>query len=493
MVAQHAPGTSARHAPPARVRFVQGLLVAALAWGAFAFGAVYPWAHWPMAVALVIASAASLASAPAAAAAPELRWLSAAFCLFAAGALLQIVPLPLSVLPSVSAHALDVVSQFDLAVASGGAAGHAISVSPAMTVSGIALFTTFAVVVIGTSRLVSIRGPRGLAEALTVIGLLLAVTGIVQKPLFTGRIYGFWMPYGGGNPFGPFVNKNHFAGWMLMALPLTIGLLCAGVARGTPGMRGWRNRAIWLSSPAASRMVLLAAAAIVMALSLVLTMSRSGIGAMTLALAVTALVILRRQRTWGAKTLSLAYLGAVVLAIFVWVGTDALITRFASLHWDELSGRRAIWTDTLAIAARFPLTGTGLNTYGVAMLFYQKHDLAFHYDQAHNDYLQLLTEGGALLTIPALVCAGAFVVLVRRRFKEETSTTSYWLRVGAVTGIAAIALQETVDFSLQMPGNAALFAVICAIAIHKAEPRHPGARSEASRPADPAAIHTSSR
>ena len=29
----------------------------------------------------------------------------------------------------------------------------------------------------------------------------------------------------GGSPFGPFVNKNHFAGWMLMALPLTIGLL----------------------------------------------------------------------------------------------------------------------------------------------------------------------------------------------------------------------------------------------------------------------------
>jgi len=37
-----------------------------------------------------------------------------------------------------------------------------------------------------------------------------------------------------------------------------------------------------------------------------------------------------------------------------------------------------------------------------------------------------------------------------------------------VTGLTAIALQETVDFSLQMPGNAALFAVVCAIALHRA-------------------------
>ena len=37
-----------------------------------------------------------------------------------------------------------------------------------------------------------------------------------------------------------------------------------------------------------------------------------------------------------------------------------------------------------------------------------------------------------------------------------------------MTGLTAIALQETVDFSLQMPGNAALFAVLCAIALHSA-------------------------
>ena len=121
-----------------------------------------------------------------------------------------------------------------------------------------------------------------------------------------------------------------------------------------------------------------------------------------------------------------------------------------------------------------------MNTYGAATLFYQEHDLALHFNEAHNDYLQLLSEGGALLTVPALLCVGVFVYLVRRRFSGESSTTSYWLRAGAVTGIAAIALQETVEFSLQMPGNAALFSVLCGIAIHRA----PRRRSSSARSTD---------
>jgi O-antigen ligase len=112
-----------------------------------------------------------------------------------------------------------------------------------------------------------------------------------------------------------------------------------------------------------------------------------------------------------------------------------------------------------------------VNTYGTATVLYQQHDRTRRYTEAHNDYLQLAAEGGLLLTVPAAICVIAFAVAVRRRFADETSAMSYWLRVGAVTGIASIALQETVEFSLQMPGNAALFAVLCGIALHRAPVR----------------------
>ena len=344
---------------------------------------------------------------------------------------------------------------------------HPLSIAPPLTAIGLTLFASFALLVVGTARLSTMRGARGLAHAIASIGVLLAMAGIIQKPLFTGKIYGFWTPEAAGEPFGPFVNKNHFAGWMVMALPLTLGLLCGGIARGMRHVKpDVRDRLLWLSSPEANRLVLLAVASAVMALALVLTMSRSGISATMLAVALTSVVASRRLGTRTRRTIVTGYLVFIVVVVAAWVGVDTIGTRFASADWSELNGRRGAWADAAGIASKFPLTGTGLNTYGVATLFYQHHDLAYHYAEAHNDYLQLAAEGGLLLTVPAVLCVAALGAVVRKRFKEETSSSSYWIRVGAVTGLAAIALQETVEFSLQMPGNAALFAVLCGIALH---------------------------
>ena len=88
--------------------------------------------------------------------------------------------------------------------------------------------------------------------------------------------------------------------------------------------------------------------------------------------------------------------------------------------------------------------------------------------EAHNDYLELVAEGGLLLGVPILVALVLFVREVWRRFREAADDTrTYWLRAGAVTGLVAIALQEFFDFTLQMPGAAALFVVLAAIAIHR--------------------------
>ncbi|MDO8677214.1 MAG: hypothetical protein Q7R30_01425 [Acidobacteriota bacterium] len=59
----------------------------------------------------------------------------------------------------------------------------------------------------------------------------------------------------------------------------------------------------------------------------------------------------------------------------------------------------------------------------------------------------------------------AFAWEVRRRFREDVGSI-WWIRMGAVIGLVAIALQSIAEFSLQMPGNAALFAVVAGLAIH---------------------------
>jgi O-antigen ligase len=467
-----APAIVARHPTPAIARYAHALLIGALAWGAFAFGAVYPWAYFPLiAAALAVGIVGLTTRARTSAGRLGLAGLAAGLCVFLAAGLVQLVPLPLAPLAYISPEAARVIPQLNLAVAAGTSSRHSLSITPGLTATGLMLFASNALLLLGCARLFSIRGARRFAEALVVVGAALALTAIIQEPLFNGKIYGFWTPLQGDKPFGPFVNKNHFAGWMLLVLPLTLGLLFGGIARGMQGVKpNWRDRLLWFSSPGTSRLMLLACAAIGMALSLVLTMSRSGMGALALAIAITGGVVMRRQRT-GRRVVAFGYLVLLVVLVVWGAGADAIASRFAQSNWSDLNERRGAWVDALDIASRFSAVGTGLNTYGVATLFYQRHDLAHHYAQAHNDYLQLAAEGGLLLTIPAVVCAGFLILGVRRRFKDETSAGTYWLRVGAVTGLTAIALQETVDFSLQMPGNAALFAVVCAIALHRAPER----------------------
>ena len=130
----------------------------------------------------------------------------------------------------------------------------------------------------------------------------------------------------------------------------------------------------------------------------------------------------------------------------------------------------------VAIVRRFPIVGTGLNTFGTATVFYQTADRTKHFFEAHNDYLQLLAEGGLLLCIPIALAIVALVRTVRHRLRDIPSdSTDYWIRIGALTGIGAMAVQELADFSLQMPGNAVLFVVLLAIAV-----RHSAARRRIS-------------
>jgi O-antigen ligase len=305
-------------------------------------------------------------------------------------------------------------------------------------------------------------------EALTAFGAVLALIGLAQKSLSDRSLYGVWQLEMGRTPFGPFVNRNHFAGWMVMALPLTLALLVAGIDQGMRGLKqGWRHKVLWFATVEANRLILVAAAVVLMALSLMLTMSRSGITAFALSMLITTWFVARSVHSRSRRLVAVACVGVLVLTAVLWSGPDIVASRFAAADWGEFNNRKGAWMDAWSVARDFPMVGTGLNTYWAAALFYQRHEMTYFFEQAHNDYMQLAAEGGLLVTVPALICLALFVRDVRRPMREGRTETADWLRAGAVASLIAIACQETVDFSLQMPGNAALFAVVCAIALHR--------------------------
>jgi O-antigen ligase len=454
----------------------QALAMTAVCWGALAFGAVYSWAYWPLAAICLAAGSMAIAATRELRGSPVSRWLGAGLIGVGAAMALQVVPLPFGWLEAISPRALSIIANTDFAFGAGVTRYHALSLDPAATAVAFALYAAFAVLFVGMTRLIGSEEARHLVEALTIFAAVLALIGIVQKPIYSGKVLGFWTPQSGGEPFGPFVNKNHFAGWMLMALPLTLALLCAGLERGMRGLRpGWRYRVLWLSSPEASRLILLGTAALMMALSLMLTMSRSGISALAMSLLFTTVIMARGVKERSRRTAGTLYLLALGVTTVAWVGADTLIARFSDTNWSEFNNRLGAWTDALGVASAFPLVGTGVNTYATAARFYQRHDLNHFYAQSHNDYLELLAGGGVLLAVPVVVCVVALAIGIRRRMKEDPPSTSWWLRRGAITALCAMALQETVEFSLQMPGNVVLFALVCALALHKPRDARPHA------------------
>ena len=462
-------------------------LLLTLAWGALSFGAVYPWAYQPLLAALTVLGLWGLFG-PAESRPRANGTLAIGLALLVAAVVLQLVPLSRQTLLALSPAADTFLRRYDIAyatlLASGRAVAHPLSIEPAQTRLGLMLLLGLGVFLLGLTRTLDGFKLRRLLPGLIILGVVLAMIGIIQKPLFTGKIYGFWTPRAGpvlytpgGGPFGPFVNRNHFAGWMLMALPLAFGYFAGMVARGTHGAKpGWRERMVSFSSRDANEAILVGFAIVVMALSLVMTLSRSGFTCFMTAIAISGLAVARHQAGRSRRAFALIYLALVAILSVSWVGLDAITARFQAVTGqDDFRFRLNAWRDALRIYHAFIKTGTGLNTYGVATMFYQTFQTeTVHFAEAHNDYLQYLAEGGLLLVIPTLVLIGLFIREVRRRFREGLDdSTGYWLRLGAVTGLVAISLQEIVEFSLQMPGNAALFTLLCGIAVRKASRSRP--------------------
>jgi O-antigen ligase len=184
---------------------------------------------------------------------------------------------------------------------------------------------------------------------------------------------------------------------------------------------------------------------------------------------IGAWLVLARLRSVKAKAVAVAAVLVLLGGTGYWAGGDAIVGKFAesTAGISSVGGRIGAWQDTARIIGDFPVTGTGFNTFGTAMVMYERSkDL--HFNEAHNDYLQILAEGGLLIGVPVVAALLIFARGVRRRFVEAPREgTTYWIRIGAVIGLVAIALQSVVEFSLQMPGNAALFAFVAAIAIHQ--------------------------
>lgn len=446
------------------------LLIGAIAWGVFSFGAVYPWGYWPLAGAMALLGIWALL-ATRGWIDRRVRQLTAACSAVLLAIALQIVPLPREVVHAVSPARDLFFQQSQIGFNPARFEWTSLSINPDATVVVFLFLAACALLVLGLVRGIRYVGEEWLVTQLMGLGVALAVVGVLQRTMAGGTpalVYGFWRPLDGGSPFGPFINRNHFAGWMVMTIPVVLGYSCALVATSRrPARARWTEWMRWGTTVDANRVALVWFAVLAMGMSVVLTGSRSGMIGVGVGLTVVAASVARRSTSRRARLLVGASPLVILLLAAAWAGLDRALGRFGPASQD-FSVRLEHWRETWLIVRAFPWTGIGLGAYEQVMLVYQHVHRELMYAQAHNDYLQLLAEGGLLVTVP-LAATGVVITrtAIRRFSSDEDTVLAQWLRVGALGGIAGIAIQSCVEFSLQIPANATLLMVLVGLLIHR--------------------------
>jgi O-antigen ligase len=257
---------------------------------------------------------------------------------------------------------------------------------------------------------------------------------------------------------GSFGNPNHYAAFQGMLLVSSVGFLAWLRERSSRTAKG-RGRSNEGGLAAIAGLAILLAA-----LGLLLSLSRSGIA--SAAGGVLAFAALTRRTSFerpGKRLGALAALAVAILVVALWIGVEPLVGRFVGVtdEWDREATRIQVWRDSAPAVRDYWLTGSGLSSFRYVGSRYRSFGGRIFYSWAHNDYLQLAIELG-LPGLALLGWIGASVVRAARRVRRdfEPERPLLDLHAGLAGAVVAIALHSFTDFSLHLPANLALFAVI---------------------------------
>jgi O-antigen ligase len=275
---------------------------------------------------------------------------------------------------------------------------------------------------------------------LVLLGFSVGLLGIIQYFTSPDTIYWIRSLPEGGTVFGPFVNRNHFAGFVELVAPVGLALLV---------FRGMRRELFAITG----------LLTIIPVGALIFSGSRGGIVCFAFEVAVLALLARTRKGLRGATMIAVAFVGMASIALIAWLGAGKAIERFSKTRIGDvtLSRRASMFRGAEHIVLDHPVKGVGL---GTIVTVFPSYDTGYDgrvVDHVHNDYIEALAETGIL----GGLCGIAFLWLLftgaRKSFTAEQGHFSRALHAGAIAALCGILLHSCVDFNLHIPSNALLF------------------------------------
>jgi O-antigen ligase len=270
---------------------------------------------------------------------------------------------------------------------------------------------------------------------LIIFASLFSLFAILQHLLPNNRIYWIRELTQGGTPFGSYVNRNHYAGLMEMLFPLCLALFLFYKPRTT--RKSIRDRMTEAFNMHATNIyVLLGLSAVLIATSIFLTLSRGAIVSLCLSMIIFGVLFISKNAHEKKTPLIIFVIILIVLSVG-WFGWSPIIERFGSTgstasKVSEL--RPGIWKDSGSIIKDFPLTGAGFGGFVDIYPKYRTISTDTAIDHAHNDYIELLSDGG----VPALLMFMWFLIILFSKsygmLKKRHEKYSIYLVIACITG-----------------------------------------------------------
>jgi len=257
---------------------------------------------------------------------------------------------------------------------------------------------------------------------------------------------------------GTFINRNYFAGYLLMVIPLSVGYLLSRRAGKIGPYWGWRHRLSSLDG----KTLLIGFGAIVMMIALIFSASRMGITSLLLSF---SLLIFLFKDPRGEKRFSKTSVLIFTLALLwaICIGLDAVASRFFTSA-DDFKFRWAMWGSTFQIVKDFPLLGSGLGTFVYIFPMYRTFHIEGLATHAENDILQLASEAG---WIGLGLLAALFFYLFYKAISGLRSLSHHeperYIGIGSLVGVLALMFHSLVERNIQVPANAFLYTILWAI------------------------------
>ena len=340
----------------------------------------------------------------------------------------------------------------------------------AIEAQSLTFFTCIVAFYIAVEVMQEFKSRERLALSLVFLGLFEAVYGLVQY--LAGWQYIWMVPrrFYTGSATGTYVNHNHFAGFLEMIFPLTLGLAFYHAQKAGSHSRRHSPLKIFdqLGHPEMLKSILLLLAAMALFLAAVFSLSRMGMISMFVSIgAMAATVCAGKNRNLLSGALIVILLAAGI-ATTVWVGAAPIVEHFGQLAQNELTaqgdrGRLALWENTWTLIREHPWTGVGLGCFEFAFTSVQSIQPTYIAGHAHNDYLELAAEIG----LPAATLLfSLFIWMAGKMFHASLCAASGLgraLALGSLGGVSALLAHSVADFNLYIPANALLFAVLLGI------------------------------